>query len=31
MSGDVRIMVLLDDMTPQVSVIGDIDLIVEHE
>jgi hypothetical protein len=30
MSGDVHIVVLLDD-TPQVSVIGDIDLIVEHE
>jgi hypothetical protein len=31
MSGDVCIMVLLDDMMPQVSVIGDIDLTVEHE
>jgi hypothetical protein len=31
MSGDACIMVLLDDMTPQVSVFGDIDLTVEHE
>jgi hypothetical protein len=31
MSGDARIVVLLDDMTPQVSVIGDIDLTMEHE
>jgi hypothetical protein len=31
MSGDARIVVLLDDMTPQVSVIGDIDLTAEHE
>jgi hypothetical protein len=31
MSGDVRIVVLLDDMTPQVFVFGDIDLTVEHE
>jgi hypothetical protein len=31
MSGDAHIVVLLDDMTPQVSVIGDIDLTVEHE
>jgi hypothetical protein len=27
----VRIMVLLDDMTPQFSVFGDIDLTTEHE
>jgi hypothetical protein len=31
MSGYVCIMVLLNDTTPQVSVIGDIDLTVEHE
>jgi hypothetical protein len=31
MSGDVCIMVLFDDMAPQVSVIGDIDLTVEHD
>jgi hypothetical protein len=31
MSSDARIVVLFDDMTPQVSVIGDIDLTVEHE
>jgi hypothetical protein len=31
MSGDARIVVLFNDMTPQVSVIGDIDLTVEHE
>jgi hypothetical protein len=31
MSGDARIVVLLDDTTPQVSVIGDIDLTTEHE
>jgi hypothetical protein len=31
MSGDVRIIVLLDDTTPQVSVIGDIDLTTDHE
>jgi hypothetical protein len=31
MSGDARIVVLLDDMTPQFSVSGDIDLTVEHE
>jgi hypothetical protein len=31
MSGDACIVVLLDDMAPQVSVIGDIDLTVEHE
>jgi hypothetical protein len=31
MSGDVCIVVLFDNMTPQVSVIGDIDLTVEHE
>jgi hypothetical protein len=31
MSSDVCIVVLLDDTTPQVSVIGDIDLTVEHE
>jgi hypothetical protein len=31
MSGDARIVVLFDDMVPQVSVIGDIDLTAEHE
>jgi hypothetical protein len=31
MSRDARIVVLLNDTTPQVSVIGDIDLTVEHE
>jgi hypothetical protein len=31
MSSDACIVVLLDDMTPQVSVIGDMDLTVEHE
>jgi hypothetical protein len=31
MSSDVCIMVLLDDTTPQFSVIGDIDLTAEHE
>jgi hypothetical protein len=31
MSGDARIVVLLDDTTPQVSVFGDIDLTAEHE
>jgi hypothetical protein len=31
MSGDARIVVLLDDTMPQVSVIGDIDLTAEHE
>jgi hypothetical protein len=31
MSSNACIMVLLDDMTPQVSVFGDIDLTVEHE
>jgi hypothetical protein len=31
MSCDARIVVLFDDTTPQVSVIGDIDLIAEHE
>jgi hypothetical protein len=31
MSGDARIVVLLDDMTPQFSVFGDIDLTMEHE
>jgi hypothetical protein len=31
MSGDACIMVLLDDTTPQASVIGDIDLTAEHE
>jgi hypothetical protein len=31
MSRDAHIVVLLDDTTPQVSVIGDIDLTVEHE
>jgi hypothetical protein len=31
MSGDARIMVLLNDTTPQFSVFGDIDLTAEHE
>jgi hypothetical protein len=31
MSGDVCIMVLLDNLMPQFSVFGDIDLTVEHE
>jgi hypothetical protein len=31
MSGDARIVVLLDNTTPQVSVFGDIDLTAEHE
>jgi hypothetical protein len=31
MSGDAHIVVLFDDTTPQVSVIGDIDLTMEHE
>jgi hypothetical protein len=31
MSGDVCIVVLFDNTTPQVSVIGDIDLTTEHE
>jgi hypothetical protein len=31
MSGDVCIVVLFDDMTPKVSVIGDIDLAAEYE
>jgi hypothetical protein len=31
MSGNARIVVLFDDMTPQVSVFGDIDLTAEHE
>jgi hypothetical protein len=31
MSGDACIMVLFDDMMPKVSVIGDIDLALEHE
>jgi hypothetical protein len=31
MSRDACIVVLLDDTTPQVSVIGDIDLTAEHE
>jgi hypothetical protein len=31
MSGDVRIVVLLDDTTPQVFVFGDMDLTAEHE
>jgi hypothetical protein len=31
MSGDACIMVLFDDTTPKVSVIGDIDLASEHE
>jgi hypothetical protein len=31
MSSEARIVVLLDDTTPQVFVFGDIDLTVEHE
>jgi hypothetical protein len=31
MSCDARIVVLLNDTTPQVSVIRDIDLTAEHE
>jgi hypothetical protein len=31
MSGDACIMVLFNDTTPKVSVIGDIDLASEHE
>jgi hypothetical protein len=31
MSGNARIVVLFDDTTPQVSIIGDIDLTTEHE
>jgi hypothetical protein len=31
MSGDACIMVLLDNITPQFSVFGDIDLTMEHE
>jgi hypothetical protein len=31
MSGNARIVVLLDDMMPQFSVFGDIDLTAEHE
>jgi hypothetical protein len=31
MSGNARIVVLLDNATPQFSVFGDIDLTVEHE
>jgi hypothetical protein len=31
MSGDACIMVLFDDTTPKVSVLGDIDLTAEHE
>jgi hypothetical protein len=31
MSGNARIVVLLNNTTPQVSVIGDIDLTAEHE
>jgi hypothetical protein len=31
MSGDVHIVVLLDDTTPQFSVFGDTDLTAEHE
>jgi hypothetical protein len=31
MSGNMHIVVLFDDTTPQVSVFGDIDLAVEHE
>jgi hypothetical protein len=31
MSSDACIVVLFDDTTPEVSVIGDIDLTAEHE
>jgi hypothetical protein len=31
MSGDACIVVLFENMTPKVSVIGDIDLTIEHE
>jgi hypothetical protein len=31
MSGDARIVVLLDNTMPQFSVFGDINLTVEHE
>jgi hypothetical protein len=31
MSGNAHIMVLLNDMMPQFSVFGDIDLATEHE
>jgi hypothetical protein len=31
MSGDARIMMLLDDTMPQLSVLGNIDLTAEHE
>jgi hypothetical protein len=31
MSSDAHIVVLLDDMTPQASVFGNIDLTMEHE
>jgi hypothetical protein len=31
MSSDARIVVLLNDVMPQVSVFGDIDLTAEHE
>jgi hypothetical protein len=31
MSHDAHIVMLFDDMTPQVSVFGDIDLTVKHE
>jgi hypothetical protein len=31
MSGNACIVVLFDDMTPKVSVIGDIDLAAEHK
>jgi hypothetical protein len=31
MSGNACIVVLFDDTTPKVSVIGDIDLAMEHE
>jgi hypothetical protein len=31
MSGNAHIAVLFDDMMPQVSVFGDIDLTTEHE
>jgi hypothetical protein len=31
MSSDARIVVLFDDMMPQVFVFGDIDLTAEHE
>jgi hypothetical protein len=31
MSGNACVVVLFNDMTPKVSVIGDIDIAAEHE